>query len=234
MRDYSNTEKVTLHTSQAIYDAFNSFIFSSDTKVLAKLVARTCLIDATQSVPGDIVECGVFKGSGLATWIKLKRILMPNAFKKVIGFDYFDTAHLLASLSGLDKQRMTELFGERGYQHGVDGHALIDETLRGAGFEDGEYELIAGPIATTAPDFCARRPGFRISLLYCDLDLGDATYEALTALWPRVVPGGLAVFDEYAFHQWSESDGVDRFCREQGLQLAALAYPCPTAYVVKT
>lgn len=232
-RGYDNTETVALHTSQAIYDAFNTLAFGDDTKVLAKFVARTLLLQATRDVPGDIVECGVFKGSGVASWAKLLRIVSPAAFKKVIGFDYFDTTRLLQSLSGADQRRMAALFADRDYRHGPDGAALVQATLTGAGLTAPEFELIAGDITQTAPAFVAARPGFRISVLYCDLDLGEATYQALTAFWHRVVPGGLVVFDEYAFHQWSESDGVDRFCRQHSLRPTTLDYPCPTACVRK-
>ena len=42
------------------------------------------------------------------------------------------------------------------------------------------------------------RPGFRISLLYMDLDVEEPTLKALEALWPRVCKGGVVIFDEYA------------------------------------
>ena len=66
-----------------------------DTKVLGKLVARTLLAEKTRHIPGDIVEVGVFKGSGVLTWLKLKKLLFPNSMKKVIGFDFFDTKSLV-------------------------------------------------------------------------------------------------------------------------------------------
>jgi hypothetical protein len=56
-------------TEQYIFDAFNEFIFSPDRRVLGKLIARTFLFNQIKDVPGDIVECGVYKGAG-----KLRRI----------------------------------------------------------------------------------------------------------------------------------------------------------------
>ena len=78
-----------------------------------------------------------------------------------------------------------------------------------------------------------KNPGFKISVLYMDLDLADATYDALTALWPRVSKGGLVIFDEYAYHEWSESQGVDRFFKDLDVQLTVLHTECPTAYIRK-
>jgi len=85
-------------TSQVIFDSFNSFILSEDRRVFNKLIARTLLYNQTQDIPGDIVECGVFKGTGLYTFLKLKNIFNPNSSKKVIGFDFFNTDTLISSI----------------------------------------------------------------------------------------------------------------------------------------
>lgn len=233
MSELINAEKAEITTSQEVYDAFNSFIFSSDTKVLGKLVARALIAAETKDVPGDIVECGVYKGSGLLTWLKLKHVLFPNALKKVIGFDYFDTDVLLNSLTGLDLQRMEELFRERDYHHASGAEQFLLDQIHAAGFTAGDFELIKGNVSVTAPEFVAKRPGLKISVLYMDLDLADCTYNALASLWPRVSKGGIVVFDEYAYHQWSEAQGVDRFFEDKNIEIKVLDYLCPTAYVRK-
>ena len=219
---------------QYIYDAFNDFIFSPDTRVLSKLIARTLLFEQVKNVPGDIVECGVFKGSGILSWLKIKKILAPNSFKKVIGFDFFETDALLNSLSGNDKTRMQELFEERDYGHEKAAEQLLHEKIASAGFKEGEYDLVKGDVCKTAADFVSQRPGFRISLLYIDLDIDVPTYEALTTFWDKVSVGGLVVFDEYGYHQWSEAEGVDRFFKDKNVQIKSLDYTCPTAYIVKS
>jgi hypothetical protein len=48
-------------TEQNLYDAFNGFIISDDLKVFGKLLARSLLFNQVREIPGDIVECGVFK-----------------------------------------------------------------------------------------------------------------------------------------------------------------------------
>lgn len=231
--EFANTEKAIINTSQKIYDDFNGFIFSEDTKVLSKLIARTLLLQKTKSVPGDIVECGVFKGSGIATWLKLKRILCPNSLKKVIGFDIFDTEALVNSLSGLDKQRMDELFKDRDFKHIDDYKKILEEVLNNAKFNPSEYELVKGDISVSAGAFCKTRPGFKISILYLDMDLEKPTYDALSVFWDRVSYGGYVVFDEYAYHQWSESLGVDTFFKEKKIKIKTLDFNAPTAYVKK-
>lgn len=231
--EFANSEKAQINTSQALYDAFNSFIFSSDTKVLGKLVARTLLAEKTRDIPGDIVECGVFKGSGVLSWLKLKRLLFPNAMKKVVGFDFFDTDSLVKSLSGNDQMRMKELFDDRNFKHDSGAEQWVKNQIESAGFTEADYELVKGDIAMSAREFVDKRPGFKISLLYLDLDLGDPTLEALKGLWKRVSRGGLVVFDEYAYYQWSEAQGVDKFFADKNVKIKVLDFNAPTAYVIK-
>ena len=70
-----------------LYSAFNTFIFNQDIKVLGKLLHRYNFFNLTKNLPGDIVELGVFKGSGVATFIKF---FVTHSNKKVIGFDIFN------------------------------------------------------------------------------------------------------------------------------------------------
>ncbi len=230
-------DAVTLETrtqkQREIYDAFEKFIFSDNTKILAKLVARTLIFEQIINIPGDIIEAGVYRGSGMLTWLKLKKILAPNALKKVIGFDYFDTESLMNSLSGQDKISMESLFKMRGYQHEEGAEKFVHDLIVNAGFDQNSYDLIKGDISQVAQEFVNQRPGFKISCLYLDLDLQYPTYHALNAFWDRVSIGGIVVFDEYAYHQWSEAQGADQFFAEKNIQIQALHYPCPTAYVIK-
>lgn len=222
-----------IENAQSLYDNFNGFILSNDFKVFGKLLARTLLMDRVKDIPGDIVECGVFKGTGILTYLKLKRYLNPNSGKKVIGFDFFDSDKLVKTLDGIDKDAMKTLFEGRDYEHKSDDCSKLISLIKNCGFLDHEYDLIPGDITKTAPEYISDKPGFKISLLYIDLDLEIPTYEALGALWDRVSTGGMVVFDEYGFHKWSESKGVDRFFSDKKVKIKSLDYICPTAYIVK-
>ena len=70
-------------------------------------------------------------------------------------------------------------------------------------------------------------------MLYLDLDLAEPTYDVLCAMWDRVSKGGIVVFDEYAFHEWSESKGVDKFFLDKEVEIRSLNYICPSAYIIK-
>jgi len=228
LKDLERTEN-----TQSFFDAFNEFILSSDTRVFGKLIARAFLMNKVKNLPGDIVECGVFKGTGLMTFLKLKRFLCPNSLKKIIGFDFFDSELLIQSLEAHDKESMSILFKERNYKHEKNHVNDFNRFILSKGFQKNEFDLVAGDICETAKKYCSNKPGFRISLLYIDLDVEKPTYEALSALWDRVVKGGIVVFDEYAFDVWSESNGVDKFFEDKNVKIKSLNFICPSAYVVK-
>jgi hypothetical protein len=222
------------HTSQSIFDSFNSFLLSNDRRVFNKLISRALLYNEVKDIPGDIVECGVFKGTGLYTFLKLKNIFNPNTSKKVIGFDFFNTEELIHSIdNNLDKEAMEVLFDERNFIHDKSFKEIFNNQLLSHGFLESEFQLIEGDISDTSKKFSQENPGFKISLMYMDLDLELPTYNTLVNLWDNITKGGIIVFDEYGYHKWSESKGVDRFINEYNLEIKSLNYMCPTAYIKK-
>lgn len=232
MNLYNN--KTKLNDNQSLYDSFNNFIFSDDRNIFNKLIARYNIYTETKHLSGDIVECGVFKGSGLLTWLKLISMYEPNSIKKVIGFDFFNPSFVDELDSDIDRTTMKQVF-DRCSNLDKDDVSLegIRNKIINAGFSESKFDLIQGDITLTSKKIVDERPGFRISVLYMDLDLDEPTYNTLVNLWDRVVPGGRIVFDEYGYHSWSESNAVDRFVKEHNLTLHSTFIQAPTAYIIK-
>jgi len=227
--DSSNIQK-----NQNVYDSFNNFIFSNDRSVFNKLYSKMFFYEKTKHLAGDIVECGVFKGSGLLAWLKILSMNEPNSIKKVIGFDFFDPNFVEDMKDGVDKDTMKQVF-TRDKNLDIDDVSYdgIYNKIINAGFDDSKFELIKGDITSTAKRAIEEKPGFRISILYLDMDLDKPTYETLNTLWNNVVKGGMIIFDEYAYHSWSESNGADRFMKEMNLTLHTTNIKAPTGYIIK-
>lgn len=220
--------------SQSLFDSFNSFILSEDRRVFSKLISRALLYNEVKDIPGDIVECGVFKGTGLYTFLKLKGLYNPNSSKKVVGFDFFDTDQLISSINNkTDKEAMDVLFKERNFTHKTSFKEYLSTKLIQDGFLNTDFELVNGDLSITSKEYSENNPGFKISLMYMDVDLEEPTYNALNNLWDNVTKGGIVVFDEYGYNKWSESKGVDRFIEEKNIEIKSLNYMCPTAYIKK-
>ena len=57
----------------------------------------------------------------------------------------------------------------------------------------------------------------------------------LMNLWDNLLPGGYIIFDEYEYHKFDESNGVDRFLKEKKLEytIKSTNWMAPTAFMIK-
>jgi len=214
----------------AIWDAYNLLLGGPDTERLRKMLVRAELFASVVDVPGDVVEAGVLKGTGLLFWLKLLAIRTPGSIARVVGFDLFEGWSEQAA--DADKEVVDAYLAEAGFS-GITPEAIAAK-VEAAGFA-GRCELVAGDVCETAPAYVEAHPGFRIRLLNLDMDVGAPTKAALEALWPRVSRGGVVVFDEYAVSHWSASEGIDAWLETQpGLRVRTIPWGrSPTAFVVK-
>lgn len=212
--------------NQQSFDVYNAFLLDGGLDRFTKLLSRYELYKRVKGIPGDLVECGVFKGQGLLYWAKLIQIFNPLSVRKVIGFDTF--GGVPSSVRG-EKDRA----GSASF-HGYD---QVPEQVEAKAASLGlghRIEVVAGDATLTIPEYVRTRPGFRIALLNLDFDVYEPTLVALEALYDRVVGGGLVLLDEYAVHNWGESDAVDRVLKGRGVVLKSIPWALsPTAYFIK-
>lgn len=215
---------------EKLWDCYNGLLISPDVSRIRKLLARNDLFQRALSVPGDIFECGVFKGAGLFYWLKLLDIFAPSGLKRVVGFDSFDK---FADGFLDEEQRAVENFVKEANFTGVSVSALMDIAEQ-ANLAH-RLELVAGDIRQTASQYVVDNPGVRISLLHLDLDVYGATKATLENFWPLLTPGGIVVCDEYGKIGFREADAVDEFLKGKGIKIEALNLisPSPTAFFVK-
>lgn len=237
MTNLYNT-KENIDKNQNIYDAFNEFIFSNDRDIFNKMWAKMYFYEMTKDLHGDIVECGVFKGSGLSVWLKLLDMYEPNSIKKVIGFDMFDPS-FVDKLNDIEKDTMDQVFKRCNVSYDDVSVKAVTNRLLDAGFKQDKFELIKGDVSDTSYDFIHENPGARISILYLDLDLELPTYEVLVTMWNRIVKGGVVIFDEYAYHKWTETKAGEDFItylknKFIDVKLQKLNIKAPTAYIIKS
>ena len=206
-----------INQNQSIFDGFSRILF----------------YEMVKHLNGDIVECGVFKGTGILTWLKILELHEPNSIKKIIGFDFFNKNFVNDITNNNDRDLMSQVFNRCNPSIDDISYDSIQEKILKFNFSPEKFELIEGDISNTSKIFVDQRPGFRISLLYLDLDLDKPTYDTLNNFWDNIVSGGVIVLDEYAYHSWSESNGVDRFIKEKKLKLLPTKIKAPTAFLIK-
>jgi hypothetical protein len=219
-----------------IYAKFNDFIFSTDTKILGKLLHRFKHFLNVQELPGDIVEVGVFKGSGMSSFLKFIEIFSNTSNKKVIGFDIFGvdkSKEVLNNDTSMDQQSMNMIYDR--VDHSDLSLDSVKMRLKNTNISEDKFILVEGDVENSIPKFLENNPGFRISLLYIDVDIERPTYFALKHLWDRVLPGGVIIFDEFEYHKYSESSGVEKFLKEKEIpfDIKSTNWIAPTAFMYK-
>ena len=218
------------------YQNFNNFIFSNDIKIMGKLLHRFRHFLNVKELPGDIVEVGVFKGSGISSFMKFIEIFCPNSNKKVIGFDIFDVVeseNVLKSDKDIDRESMNIIYDR--VNHNDLTLDSVTNNLTNTKISNDKFILVKGDVEKSIPTFLDENPGFRISYLYIDVDIDRPTYFTLKYLWDRILPGGVIIFDEFEYHKYSESNGVEKFLKEKGINfdLKSTDWIAPTAFMYK-
>ena len=166
-------------------------------------LARLCVSIEEGSVPGYIVEVGVFRGGSA------KFLAQTNAGREVHVFDTFE---------GIPTEPWE-----------LDGHKRGDFA---SDFEDVKAYLSDCPNVTihrgvfpiTWPKGLSP-----IALAHVDVDMEAVAREAIVLLWPLLSPGGFLVFDDYGA---DSCRGVKRAVDEMFGERVVLG-PAPQAWVQK-
>ena len=205
-----------------IYD-----MFLKDTNVdrLQKVLSKYELFKKIINVPGDICECGVFRGSGIFTWVKLLKLFKPNNNFKVVGFDFFEKKQRPKSKFNSDKKVL------KFHDKGTISQLELKKRCKELNFNN--LKLYAGDVKKTTKKYAKENFGSRIALLYLDVDNYEGTLEILKNLYKKMAKGGVIAFDEYALHGHGESDAVDEFFKNKKLKLKSFSWAnSPTAYTI--
>jgi len=205
---------------------YDDFMTKTKPDRLQKILARYELFKKVQEIPGDIAECGVFKGSGLYTWVKFMQIFKPNNEYRIHGFDFFDADRDVEFKYDVDKECLDE------HEANWATQAELIENCSAWGFD--RLNLVAGNVVETTREFVESNLGIRLCLLYIDVDNYEGALACLENLYPVVSPGGVVALDEYALPGYGESNAVDEFLRTRDIKLKSIPWAnTPSAYFVK-
>ena len=201
------------------------FYLTSDITRLAKAMGHFEIYRMITHLPGQVVECGVFKATSLVRWATFRELLESPFSRRIIGFD------ILGSFPRHDDDadnafaaRHDDVAGQ-GLSVGQVETVLAHKHLR-------NVELVAGDVIETVPAYVAAHPELRVALLHIDVDVYKPSKVALDALYELVVPGGILVFDDYGTVA-GETRAVDELLEKHGLTLQKLPYTHTPSFIRK-
>ena len=162
------------------------------------------LLQSTLTLEGDAIECGVYRGDSLQ---RLACTLKDHApHKTLFGLDSFQ-GFPESNVDAVDVGPQRTLPGIKGkFRFCGD---TPDRLQRFFQAYDVRAELVPGFFADTLPRFADHRFCF----VHLDVDLYASYTECLEALYDRVTPGGVIVFDEWNYDAWPGSTlAIKEFC----------------------
>jgi len=172
------------------FDYENGFYLTSDIYRLGNILSHYELYKKIVHVPGDIVECGVFKGGSLIQFASFRELLENEKSRKIIGFDAF------GSFPAPPSREDSDIKSDKDFIQGWN-ESFAEEFLTKEDIYDslahkgiGNVELVAGDIMETVEQYVKEHPAMRISLLHIDVDVYHPAKQALDVLYPLVVRGG--------------------------------------------
>jgi hypothetical protein len=205
---------------------------------LKRFLAHYEFFRMTIELPGDIVELGVYRGVSLMSWANFVEVRnVGDRAKQVIGFDNWKGFTSFDEKDGKEDTRVNKVIG--GYDASCFKEILQDAVAIYDKDRFIPYKprviLVDGNIEESVPRFIKENPGLRICLLHVDCDIYLPTKVALENLWPRVVAGGVVIFDDYGIRPWEgESTAVDEYFADKNVALRRLDWAMsPSAYVIK-
>lgn len=209
------------------FDYENDFYLSCDITRISKFLTHYELFKMVQNVPGAIVECGIFKGASFARWSMFRELLLNSFSKKLIGFDIFGT--FPETNFEADKKIVEDWKSNAGDQS-ISQSQLMD-VLKYKGTNK-NVELVEGDILKTVPEYLDAHPELIISLLNLDTDIYEPAVTILDNFYPRIVPGGILVLDDYGVFP-GETKAVEDYFKDKKVKIEKLPFCMTPCYVVK-
>jgi O-methyltransferase len=157
--------------------------------------------DYVDTLPGDIVECGVWKGGMsifLANVFPNKKLWIADSFKGFEGIEH-------------SKYKYNR---ERHHRGGMAiGREIVEKNFNKFNTDISKVYVLDGYVNDTLPT-CGIK---EISLLRVDVDAYSATLEVLENLYDKVVSGGIIIFDDTCLYE--SVDAIRVFFNQRNIKI---------------
>lgn len=150
---------------------------------------------------GDVAECGVFQG-GTAQ-------LLAETIHQ-LGADGGRDLHLFDTFTGMPD----DVRPDRDYHKAGDFSDTSIDAVRRRLHAYGRILFHEGRVPDT---FAGVRDDARFAMVHLDMDVYQGTLDACRWFWPRMVRGGIMIFDDYGFYPYRRAAraAVDEWFSEQ-------------------
>ena len=193
------------------------FTLTSKERINSLLQATKYVVE--NNVPGDIVECGVWKGGSMMA-VALTLLKEKKEKKDLYLLDTYEGMSKPTELDiSFEGKKADSQFKENKINDDSSEwcFASIDEVkqnLKKTGYDLEKLHFIKGKVENTLPE-CAPK---QISLLRLDTDWYESTKHELIHLFPRLVSGGVLILDDYGYWAGAKK-AVDEYFSQNKTQI---------------
>lgn len=203
----------------------------SDLSIIEKVRPYTMLsperlyafIEATRyitkhNIPGSIVECGVWKGGAVMSSLLTLRDLHVSD-REVFLYDTFEGMPAPGQEDQkFDGEKIGEDFAARQLGAGSTWcRGEMDEVrtnILSTAYNPERIHFVKGKVEDTIPDTLPEQ----IAILRLDTDWYESTRHELQHLFPRLVPGGVLIIDDYG-HWAGARQAVDEYFERHNIPI---------------
>jgi O-methyltransferase len=191
---------------------------TSTERMHALYQANAYICDA--DIGGDVVECGVWRG-GSSMLSALSLLARGDASRTLWLYDTFEGMTPPGELDvNYDGAAADELLAvqERSADAVNDWCVAtigdVRANMESTGYPTEHVRYVQGRVEDTIP---AQAPG-AIAILRLDTDWFESTHHELVHLYPRIVPGGVLIVDDYGWWKGAR-EAVDRYFADHDIRI---------------
>ena len=183
--------------------AVEPYTMTSLDRILAAIRATAYIVQA--GIPGDVVECGVWRG-GSSMAIAHTLLRLGDSSRTLFLFDTFEgmtepRAEDVSHAGRTAEELLTAARSKEAREEStVWAYASIEDVtanLTSTGYPQDRIRYVKGPVEQTIPGVLPDS----IALLRLDTDWYESTRHELTHLYPRLRSGGVLIIDDYGHWQ---------------------------------
>lgn len=212
--DYDDFDLRAEDRELGIMSRVGPFTMTSRSRIAA--LCRSVEFVVRHDIPGDIVECGVWKGgSMMAAALRLQQL--GDTRRKIYLCDTFEG---MTAPTAVDADNRGRSAHQRMSSESVGGSWFrepleeVRRNLLSTGIDADRLVFVKGPVESTLP---ANAPE-KISILRLDTDWYESTKHELEHLFPRLSVGGTLILDDYGYWRGARK-AVDEYIECNKLKL---------------
>jgi O-methyltransferase len=176
---------------------------------------------AQAGIPGDIVECGVWRGGSMMV-VANELVRRGDTSRRLWLYDTYTGM----TPPTVDDVTITGTTGAEWFDAelakpekdatGVTGIALetVQDNVASTGYPRDRQTYVVGPVEETL--YSEPLPE-QIALLRLDTDFFESTRAEMEVLYPRLVPGGILILDDYGYWRGARKAVDDYFATQPAL-----------------